>query len=219
MYNAARSTANQTCFFDDDETSDDDLYQSDESSDDPQSGDNFSGSASDEDFGFGSTPKMSSLVHALNISYEDMNDYEDEDDFHAQDLPHWFSNEAPGSSTKNIAYSSILGLFELTLLVDHVDQVRLIISKYSRILHIDRLRESSVRAPKPFIGRIRRTPVKTADNTFKTLDQIDIFINDFVPMGQELPLKSSESGSRSFASAEHFCSQLTLVHSTHYLGC
>jgi hypothetical protein len=94
---AYRPPSKPVHFFAEDDDSDEDLYDSDGSSDDPSSGDNFSGSASDEDFNFGSTPKISSMVHALNISYDDMNDYETEEDYVPHTPPFWFSNEAPGT--------------------------------------------------------------------------------------------------------------------------
>jgi len=64
-------------------------------------------------------------------------------------------------------------------------QISAIIDSYSATLKLDQERESCIRAPMPFIGRVKR--VQVDNDLFTTLDQISIYQRDFRPLGVSLP--------------------------------
>eukprot|EP00026_Physarum_polycephalum_P006269 Phypoly_transcript_06311.p1 GENE.Phypoly_transcript_06311~~Phypoly_transcript_06311.p1 ORF type:complete len:394 (+),score=78.34 Phypoly_transcript_06311:130-1311(+) len=85
----------------------------------------------------------------------------------ANKVPFWFTHEEP-------------------------DQIRMIFESYAVTLNLEEQRKACVRAPAPFIGRIRRTPVKPLESEtetcFKTLDKVEIFLRELYPLGTMLPL-------------------------------
>jgi len=101
------------------------------------------------------------------VSYDDEDygyDYESADDTHSncQDTPFWFSHEEP-------------------------DQITEIIKSYTETLKLDLERKACVRAPPPFVGRVKR--IQVDNDLFTTLDQVSIYLRDVKPLGISLPLR------------------------------
>lgn len=82
-------------------------------------------------------------------------------------VPFWFMNEEP-------------------------DQIRTIFESYAVALDLEEQRKACIRSPSPFIGRIKRTPIKPADTdtdkSFKTLDKVEVYLRELYPLGTMLPL-------------------------------
>jgi hypothetical protein len=82
-------------------------------------------------------------------------------------IPFWFTHEEP-------------------------DQIRTIFKSYALTLDLEKQRKACIRSPAPFIGRIKRTPIKPAesdtDKEFKTLDKVEIYLRELYPLGTMLPL-------------------------------
>jgi len=66
------------------------------------------------------------------------------------------------------------------------DQVCKIMEYYTRFLDLETERKLCLRAPMPFIGRVRRTRVK--NEMFSTLDEVSVYLRDIKPLGVKLPL-------------------------------
>lgn len=82
-------------------------------------------------------------------------------------VPFWFMNEEP-------------------------DQIRTILESYALTLDLETQRKACIRSPSPFIGRVKRTPIKPAesdtDKSFKTLDRVEVYLRELYPLGTKLPL-------------------------------
>jgi len=98
-----------------------------------------------------------------DVSYDD-EDYEYDDDCeeetHCQDTPFWFSHEEP-------------------------DQITEIIKSYTETLKLDLEMKECVRAPPPFVGRVKR--IQVDNDLFTTLDQVSVYLRDVKPLGISLP--------------------------------
>jgi len=102
------------------------------------------------------------------ICHEDEEDEDNEEDEEEEappqlgnEVPFWFSHE-------------------------EADQISGIIEYYSRFLDLESERKLCIRAPKQFIGRVKRTRVE--NEMFSTLDEVSIYLRDFKPLGVNLPL-------------------------------
>jgi len=92
---------------------------------------------------------------------------DDEEGIHSncQDTPFWFSYE-------------------------DTDQICGILNSYSKTLDLEEERKSCVRAPPPFIGKVKRVQVDA--DLFTTLDQVSIYLRDVRPLGISLPFSRDE---------------------------
>jgi len=101
-----------------------------------------------------------------SVDHED-GEEDDEDDGEAappqstDEVPFWFSHE------------------------DN-DQVCKIMECYTRFLDVESEGKLCIRAPKKFVGKVRRTQVE--NEMFSTLDEVSIYSRDFKPLGVTLPL-------------------------------
>jgi len=97
---------------------------------------------------------------------DEEHDYEDDSESYTspngQGTPFWFSYEEP-------------------------DQIMEIIKSYTKILNLDKEREQCVRAPPPFVGRVKR--IQVDNDLFTTLDQVSVYLRDVKPLGISLPFR------------------------------
>jgi hypothetical protein len=70
-----------------------------------------------------------------------------------------------------------------------LDQIKQLIHEYEHHSQVDAERKKCIRSPKPFVGRVARFQV--SESGFCTLDLVDIYYLDNVPLGA--PLKFSHS--------------------------
>jgi len=103
---------------------------------------------------------VESVDEESEYDYDTSDDEEDGAHSNIQDTPFWFSYEDR-------------------------DQICEIIDSYSKTLELDKERESCVRAPPPFVGRVKR--VRVDNDLFTTLDKVSIYLRDVRPLGITLP--------------------------------
>lgn len=70
------------------------------------------------------------------------------------------------------------------------DHVKTVISYYEQALHLNR-GGKSVRAARPFVGRVVRHQLPSVDR-LQTIDEVFVYLYDLVPFGQEMPFHSLE---------------------------
>jgi hypothetical protein len=100
---------------------------------------------------------------ASEVEYDLSSDDDDSADaFATAQPPFWFSYEDP-------------------------DQVAEIINIYTATLRLDQEQKACVRAPPPFVGRVKRVQVE--NSLFTTLDQVSVYTRDLRPLGISLPFR------------------------------
>jgi len=110
----------------------------------------------------------------LDESEDSGNDYESE-----IDKDYYYEDSDDDESRSESNYTPFWFRYEDTA------QISVIIDSYSSTLKLEQERESCIRAPMPFVGRVKRTQVD--NDLFTTLDQISIYHRDVRPLGISLP--------------------------------
>lgn len=168
----------------DDEAEDNSDEEEDEEEDEDEEGEEYDNHYSDDDFG---QDTYGDDGDGLVIEFEESPEVEEEEGDGADvgkgkggekggektpapatprdSVPFWFSHEEP-------------------------EQLRLIFDSYSTTLELEEQRKQCIRAPAPFIGRIKRTQVE--EEPFTTLDEVEIYLREIYPLGTMLPLSRTD---------------------------